>query len=194
MRLTRTKSKSIKKNGQVKTKIKLKHIVKQTVKKSVKKRGNEVRNGMKTTEIEKMHIKKCIITLKNSINVYYMSSIEVVDVNNETKTDEPPINNEVVEQNETVNEKPMPEEVKPEGDKPEPKVKAKALPRTKKEVELVECEQCSKNMTLKSLRHSHPKNCKGAPTELLYQLIHKRMLERYNQKWKKRLRMRLNKK
>ena len=95
-----------------------------------------------------------------------MSSIEVVDVNNETKTEgESPVNNEVVEQNETVNEtvnEPTPEEVIPE-----PKAKAKALPRTKKEVELVECEQCSKKMTLKSLRHSHPKNCKGAPTELL---------------------------
>ena len=90
-----------------------------------------------------------------------MSSIEVVDVNNETKTEEAPVNNEVVEQNETVNE-PTPEEVIPE-----PKAKAKALPRTKKEVELVECEQCSKQMTLKTLRHSHPKNCKGAPTELL---------------------------
>ena len=90
-----------------------------------------------------------------------MSSIEVVDVNNETKTEEAPVNNEVVEQNETVNE-PTPEEVIPE-----PKAKAKALPRTKKEVELVECEQCSKKMTLNSLRHSHPKNCKGVPTELL---------------------------
>ena len=91
-----------------------------------------------------------------------MSSIEVVDVNNESKTEEAPVNNEVVEQNETVNEEPTSEEVIPE-----PKAKAKALPRTKKEVELVECEQCSKKMTLKSLRHSHPKNCKGAPTELL---------------------------
>ena len=89
-----------------------------------------------------------------------MSSIEVVDVNNETKTEEAPVNNEVVEQNETVNEEP--EEVTPE-----PKAKAKALPRTKKEVALVECEQCSKKMTLKSLRHSHPKNCKGAKTEML---------------------------
>ena len=91
-----------------------------------------------------------------------MSSIEVVDGNNETKTEEAPVNNEVVEQNETVNEEPSPEEAIPE-----PKAKAKALPRTKKEVELVECEQCSKKMTLKSLRHSHSKNCKGAPTELL---------------------------
>ena len=89
-----------------------------------------------------------------------MSSIEVVDVSNETKTEEAPVNIEVVEQNETVNEEP--EEVIPE-----PKAKAKALPRTKKEVELVECEQCSKKMTLKSLRHSHPKNCKGAKTEML---------------------------
>ena len=86
-----------------------------------------------------------------------MSSIEVVDVSNETKTEEAPVNNEVVEQNETVNEEPTPEEVKPEEVIPEPKAKAKALPRTKKEVELVECEQCSKKMTLKSLRHSHPK-------------------------------------
>ena len=54
-----------------------------------------------------------------------MSSIEVVDVNNETKTEEAPINNEVVEQNETVDE-PTPEEVKPEEVKPEPKAKAKA--------------------------------------------------------------------
>ena len=100
-----------------------------------------------------------------------MSSIQVVDVNNETKTDEPPINNEVVEQNDTVNEErePKKEEVKPEEreDKPEPKAKAKAFPRTKKEIELVECEQCSKKMTLNSLRHSHPKTCKGAPTEFL---------------------------
>ena len=96
-----------------------------------------------------------------------MSSIEVVDVSNETKTEEAPVNNEVVEQNETVNEEPTPEEVKPEEVIPEPKAKAKALPRTKKEVELVECEQCSKKMTLKSLRHSHPKNCKGAKTEML---------------------------
>ena len=56
-----------------------------------------------------------------------MSSIEVVDVNNETKTEEAPVNNEVVEQNETVNEEP--EEVIPE-----PKAKAKALPRTKKKL------------------------------------------------------------
>ena len=96
-----------------------------------------------------------------------MSSIEVVDINNETKTEEAPVNNEVVEQNETVNEEPTPAEVKPEEVTPEPKAKAKELPRTKKEVELVECEQCSKKMTLNSLRHSHPKNCKGAKTEML---------------------------
>ena len=66
-----------------------------------------------------------------------MTSIEVVDANNETKTDETPINNEVVEQNETVNAEPRPEEVKPEEVDPEevipePKAKAKALPTTKK--------------------------------------------------------------
>ena len=96
-----------------------------------------------------------------------MSSTEVVDVNNETKTEKAPINNEVVEQNETVNEEPTPEKIKPEEVIPQPKAKAKSLARTTKEVELVQCEQCSKKMTLKSLRHSHPKNCKGAPTELL---------------------------
>ena len=110
-----------------------------------------------------------------------LSSIEVVDVNNEIKTEEAPSNNEVVEQNETVNEEPTTEEVKPEEVIPEPKAKVTELPRTKKEVELVECEQCSKKMTLNSLRHSHPKNCKGAKTERS-QSIHKRILERYNQK------------
>ena len=64
-----------------------------------------------------------------------MSSIEVVDVNNETKTEKAPIKNEVVEQNETVNEEPTPEEVKPEEVIPEQKAKAKAVPRTKREVE-----------------------------------------------------------
>ena len=101
-----------------------------------------------------------------------MTSIEVVDVNNETKTDEAPINNEVVEQNETVNEEPTPEEPTEEPtketiDEPKPKAKAKALPRTQKEIEVVQCEKCGKSMNAKSLRFSHPKNCKGAPTELL---------------------------
>ena len=60
-----------------------------------------------------------------------MTSIEVVDLNNDTKADgEAPINIEVVEQNETVNEEPTREEVKPEEVKPEPK--AKAFPRIKK--------------------------------------------------------------
>ena len=98
-----------------------------------------------------------------------MTSVQTVDVNNETKTDEAPINNEVVENNETVKEEPneeSKEEPKPEP-KEELKPKAKALPRTKKEVELVECEQCSKKMTLKILRHSHPKSCKGAKNEML---------------------------
>ena len=101
-----------------------------------------------------------------------MTSIEVVDVNNETKTDEAPVNNEVVEQNETVNEEPTPEEPTEEPtketiDEPKPKAKAKALPRTKKEIEVVQCEKCGKSMNAKSLRFSHPKNCKGVPTELL---------------------------
>ena len=97
-----------------------------------------------------------------------MSSIEVVDVNNETKTEEAPINNEVVEQNETVNEEPTPEEPKETKElKEEPTTKPKALPRIKKEVELVHCNACGRSMTAKSLRFSHPKNCKGVKTEML---------------------------
>ena len=91
-----------------------------------------------------------------------MSSIEVVDVNNETKTEEAPINNEVVEQNDTVNEEPTPEEPKEE-----PTPKPKALPRTKKEIEVVQCNACGKSFNAKSLRFSHPKNCKGTKTEML---------------------------
>ena len=51
----------------------------------------------------------------------------------------------VVENTETVNEEPKPEEPKEEPkpiEEPKPKPKAKALPRTKKEIEVVQCEKC----------------------------------------------------
>ena len=58
-----------------------------------------------------------------------MTSIEAVDVTYETKPGETPFHAKVVGQNETVNEEHTTEEVKPGP-------KAKALQRTKKEVEL----------------------------------------------------------
>ena len=48
---------------------------------------------------------------------------------------------------------------------PKPKVQPKKQPRSVKVVELVACPDCDKKMLPKSLRHSHPRNCKGQPTE-----------------------------
>ena len=97
------------------------------------------------------------------------------------------ISNEVQEsQNEEANEKvaeniieeatePQPtqeiqqEETKQEEaeEKPKPKATAKKFPRTVKVVEMVECNDCGKKMLPKSLKHSHPRNCKGQPSETL---------------------------
>ena len=97
------------------------------------------------------------------------------------------ISNEVQEsQNEEANEKvaeniieeatetqPTPEiqqeETKHEEaeEKPKPKATAKKLARTVKVVEMVNCPDCDKRMLPKSLKHSHPRNCKGQPSETL---------------------------
>ena len=52
-------------------------------------------------------------------------------------------------------------------EKPKPKATAKKLPRTVKVVEMVNCLDCDKRMLPKSLKHSHPRNCKGQPSETL---------------------------
>ena len=57
-------------------------------------------------------------------------------------------------------------EVKEEA-KPKAKATPKKLARSVKVVELVSCEACSKKMTPKSLKHTHPHYCKGQPTETL---------------------------
>ena len=96
------------------------------------------------------------------------------------------ISNEVQEKNEEANEKvveniieeatePQPTqeiqqvEAKQEKaeEKPKPKATAKKLPRTVKVVEMVNCPDCDERMLPKSLKHSHPRNCKGQPSETL---------------------------
>ena len=52
-------------------------------------------------------------------------------------------------------------------EKPKPKATAKKLARTVTVVEMVECNDCGKNWIPKSLKHSHPRNCKGQPSETL---------------------------
>ena len=67
------------------------------------------------------------------------------------------------------------EEAEPKHTEPieeaKPKAKAKAtpkkLPRSVRVVELVECNDCGRKMTPKSLKHTHPHYCKGAPNETL---------------------------
>ena len=64
---------------------------------------------------------------------------------------------------------PKIEETKQEETKQEeeikPKAKPKKLARSVKVIELINCPDCDKKMLPKTLRHSHPRNCKGQPTE-----------------------------
>ena len=101
---------------------------------------------------------------------------EVEEVKNEEGTEE--YSNEVIEEGTKQEDKeaearqngllspsgeaPKIEEAEAE---PKPKAKPKKQARSVKVVELVACPDCDKKMLPKSLRHSHPRNCKGQPTE-----------------------------
>ena len=89
---------------------------------------------------------------------------EVEEVKNEEGTEE--YSNEVIEegtkQEDKEAEAPKIEEAEAEQ---KPKAKLKKQARSVKVVELVACPDCDKKMLPKSLRHSHPRNCKGQPTE-----------------------------
>ena len=89
---------------------------------------------------------------------------DVEEVKNEEETKE--VVNEVI-QEATKEEQKQEEEVKNEEveEEPKPKAKPKKQARSVKVVELVSCPDCDKKMLPKSLRHSHPRNCKGQPTE-----------------------------
>ena len=95
-----------------------------------------------------------------------MSSIKVVDINEEVKEEppepieeeeqqQPDITNEVVEE---VNEEPKqePKEIVEEQPKAKPKPKTKAS-------DIVKCDKCDKSMTYKNLRYSH--NCDPKPVK-----------------------------
>ena len=89
---------------------------------------------------------------------------EVEEVKNEEDTKE--VVNEINEATPKEEQK-QEEEVKNEEVEEQPKAKAKPKKqaRSVKVVELVSCPDCDKKMLPKSLRHSHPRNCKGQPTE-----------------------------
>ena len=55
--------------------------------------------------------------------------------------------------------------IEKEREEAKPKAKPKKLARSVKVIELVNCPDCDKKMLPKTLRHSHPKNCQGQPTE-----------------------------
>ena len=101
---------------------------------------------------------------------------EVEEVKNEEGTEE--YSNEVIEegtkQEDKEAEPPKIEEAEAEHEvscssatlhEPKPEAKPKKQARSVKVVELVACPDCDKKMLPKSLRHSHPRNCKGQPTE-----------------------------
>ena len=97
-----------------------------------------------------------------------MSAEVVEEVNNEEANLE--VANEAIEETNEETQIKQNEEIKTEAKeeaKPKPKATPKKLARSVKVVELVSCEACSKKMTPKSLKHTHPYYCKGQPTETL---------------------------
>ena len=79
------------------------------------------------------------------------------------------INEEATEPIQEIQQEEAKQETKKEEveEKPKPKATAKKLARTVKVVEMVNCPDCDKKMLPKSLKHSHPRNCKGQPSETL---------------------------
>ena len=94
-----------------------------------------------------------------------VAEIDNTEVIEETNEEQP---KEQIKQEETITApiEEIKEETQPTA-KPKPKATPKKLSRTVKVVELVECQACSKKMTPKSLKHTHPHYCKGQPTETL---------------------------
>ena len=88
-----------------------------------------------------------------------MSSIKVVDVNNEEVKQEEPIEEPIEEAKEEVNE--IPDEAPPQ-EKTEvvEEVKAETKP-VKAQDKLITCPKCNKSMKLKSYRYKHEKTCSG---------------------------------
>ena len=91
---------------------------------------------------------------------------EVAEIDNTEVIEEANEETQVKETEEATKQEEVKTETK-EDAKPKAKATAKKLPRTVKVVELVSCEACSKKMTPKSLKHTHPYYCKGQPTETL---------------------------
>ena len=104
-----------------------------------------------------------------------MSSIKVVDVNNEEVKQEEPteqIEEAKEEINEVVEETPIEQETKTEEVKEEIKQETKPVaqrasaggqspPPVKAQDKLVRCPKCFKEMKLKSLRYGHEQKCQG---------------------------------
>jgi len=96
-----------------------------------------------------------------------MSSIKVVDVNNEeAKQEEPTEQIEEAKEEEQVNE--VVEEVKQETNEPVEEAKEepkKEIKPVKAQDKLVRCKKCNKEMKLKSLRYGHEQKCQGTLEE-----------------------------
>ena len=91
-----------------------------------------------------------------------VAEIANTEVIEETNEEQP---KEQIKQEETITA-PI-EEIKEDKVKAKTKATPKKLARSVKVVELAECEHCLKKMTPKSLKHTHPRYCKGQPTETL---------------------------
>ena len=101
-----------------------------------------------------------------------MSSVKVIDLNEEAKEEQPPpepieeATEPVIDTAKENIEEPKEEQPEQlvEAPIPEPEHKPKARPNAKpKANDIVNCEKCSKSMTYKNLRYSH--NCEPKPVK-----------------------------
>ena len=89
-----------------------------------------------------------------------MSSIKVVDINNEEAKQEEAIEQPIEEVKEEVNEvvEEPPQETK---ETKEVKEETKEQPKVKAQDRMVRCEKCNKEMKYKNFRYGHQQKCQG---------------------------------
>ena len=100
---------------------------------------------------------------------YIMSSVKVVDLNNETVEEVAPIPEPIEE----AKQEPEPvvdttNEIIEETNKPPkeaPKEEIKEKPKRQTQKDKINCGKCGKEMTIKSYKYSHEKNCQGQLSE-----------------------------
>ena len=94
-----------------------------------------------------------------------MSTIKVVDVNNEEGKEAPPEVEAIEEETKEEVKEELPEPINEVVEQPKEETKEEAKPKRQTQKDKITCAKCGKEMTIKSYRYSHEKNCQGQLSE-----------------------------